>query len=230
MWKVFGALLLVGLVATSVMMLTIAEVHEHIYGARLMRLDERIQGDVHGDTTPGLTRVMLWLTDIGSPKVLIPAIPLLAGLLWWRRLRHAGLLLLVATGGSGLLVLLLKLHFRRVRPDLPWAFAHEPSYSFPSGHSVLAVVVYGTLLYIGMRRLPRTWERVAVCVLAVTLILGIGTSRIYLGVHYPSDVAAGYFVGAVWLIAVMGSDWCVRRSTPPPQHSAKAPADDVWDT
>ena len=230
MWKVFGALLLVGLVATSVMMLTIAEVHEHIYGARLMRLDERIQGDVHGDTTPDLTRVMFCLTDIGSPKTLLPAIPLLAGLLWWRRLRHAAVLLLIATGGSGLLVLLLKLHFRRVRPDLPWAFAHEPSYSFPSGHSVLAVVVYGTLLYIGMRRLPRMWERVAVCVVALTLILGIGTSRIYLGVHYPSDVAAGYFVGAVWLGAVIGSDWCVRRDTPPPQQLGETPAEDIWDT
>lgn len=51
----------------------------------------------------------------------------------------------------------------------------------------------------------------AVCVVAGALILGIGISRIYLGVHYPSDVAAGYFVGAVWLGAVMGADWYVRR-------------------
>jgi undecaprenyl-diphosphatase len=210
-WTLFGALLLVGLVATSVMMLTIAEVHEHISGVRLMRLDSRIQDDVHADTTPGLTRVMFALTRIGSPETLLPAIPVLAGLLWWGRLRHAAVLLLIATGGAALLVLLLKLHFRRVRPDLPWAFAHEPSYSFPSGHSVLAVVVYGTLLYIGMRRLPRVWERMAACVAALAAILGIGISRIYLGVHYPSDVAAGYFVGTVWLIAVMGSDRYVRR-------------------
>ena len=86
-WRLFGELLLIGLVATSAMMLTIAEVHEHFRGARLMRLDSRIQDDVHGDTTPGLTRVMFALTDIGSPQVLLPAIPVLAGLLWWGRLR-----------------------------------------------------------------------------------------------------------------------------------------------
>jgi undecaprenyl-diphosphatase len=209
--KLFGALLLVGLVATSVMMLTIAEVHEHIYGARLMRLDERVQGDVHRDTTPGLTRVMFALTWIGSPEVLGPVIPLLAAVLWWRGLRRAPVVWLAATGGASMLVLLLKLHFRRVRPDLPWAFVHEPSYSFPSGHSVLAVAVYGSLIFLGMRHLRRSWERIAVCVVAGTLILGIGISRIYLGAHYPSDVAAGYFVGAVWLGAVMGADWYVRR-------------------
>jgi undecaprenyl-diphosphatase len=210
-WTLCIVLLLVGLAAASVMMLTIAEVHEHLYGARLMRLDQRIQGDVHDDTTPGLTQVMFWLTDIGSPEVLLPAIPLLAGLLWWRRLRHAAAVLLISFLGANLLVLLLKLHFRRLRPDLPWAFVHEASYSFPSGHSVCAVVVYGTLLYIGLRRLPRMWQRVMACAVAAALILGIGTSRIYLGVHYPSDVAAGYFVGVVWLTAVIGADWLVRR-------------------
>ena len=209
--KLFSGLLLVGLVATSVMMLTIAEVHEHIYGSRLMRLDGRIQGDVHGDTTPGLTRVMFALTRIGSPEVLGPVIPLLAAVLWWRGLRRAPVVWLAATGGAGVLVLLLKLHFRRVRPDLPWAFVHEPSYSFPSGHSVLAVVVYGSLIFLGMRHLQRDWERLTVCAVAGALILGIGISRIYLGVHYPSDVAAGYFVGTVWVGAVVGADWYVRR-------------------
>lgn len=210
-WRLFVALLLVGLVATSVMMLTIAEVHEHVYGARLTRLDELIQDDVHADATPGLTRVMFALTWIGSPEVLGPAIPLLAAVLWWRGLRRAPVVWLAATGGAAVLVTVLKLHFRRVRPDLPWAFVHEPSYSFPSGHSVLAVVVYSSLIFLGMRHLRRSWERVTVCVVAGALILGIGISRIYLGVHYPSDVAAGYFVGAVWLGAVIGADWYVRR-------------------
>jgi undecaprenyl-diphosphatase len=66
-------------------------------------------------------------------------------------LRRAPVVWLAATGGAAVLVTVLKLHFRRVRPDLPWAFVHEPSYSFPSGHSVLAVVVYGSLIFLGMR-------------------------------------------------------------------------------
>ena len=209
--KLFAILLLLGLAATSVMMLTLAEVHEHLGGPRMERWDDHIQDRVHGDTTPGLTRVMFALTWIGSPAVLAPAIPLLAAVFWWRGLRRAPVVWLAATCGAAVLVTLLKLHFRRVRPDLPWAFVHEPSYSFPSGHSVLAVVVYGTLIFLGMRHLRRTWQRVAVCVAAGTLILGIGVSRIYLGAHYPSDVAAGYFVGAVWLGAVVGADRYVRR-------------------
>jgi undecaprenyl-diphosphatase len=209
--KLFCVLLLVALAANSVMMLTIAEVHEHIYGARLLRMDERVQGDVHDDATPGLTRLMFALTWIGSPQVLVPAIPLLAAVLWWRGLRRAPLVWLAATGGAGVLVVLLKLHFRRLRPDLPWAFVHEPSYSFPSGHSVLAVVVYGSLIFLGMRHLRSLWARTGMCIVAGGLIMGIGISRIYLGVHYPSDVAAGYFVGTVWLGAVVAADWYVRR-------------------
>jgi undecaprenyl-diphosphatase len=210
-WKLLGPLLLLGLVTTTVMMMTLAEVHEHIAGQHILRWDALLQEDVHNDASPRLTRDAFALSRIGSPTLLAPIIPVFAALLWWRGLRNASIVWLLATGGAAVLVLLLKLHFRRVRPDLPWAFAHEPTYSFPSGHSVLAVAVYGTLIHLGMRHLPRLWQRLAVVLVAGGLILGIGVSRIYLGVHYPSDVAAGYYVGAVWLGAVFGADWYVRR-------------------
>src|ERR1035437_3956799 len=210
-WRLFVVLLVAGLVATGVLMLSLAEFHEEILEPDSMQMEGSIQGEVHEDATPGLTRVMFGLTWIGSPQVLTPAIPVIAALLWWRRLRHAAVVWLIATGGADVLVTVLKLYFRRVRPDLPWAFVHEPSFSFPSGHSVFAVVVYGMLIYIGMRHLRRMRERVAVVVAAGALIIGIGYSRIYLGVHYPSDVAAGYFVGAVWLSTVVAADWYLRR-------------------
>jgi undecaprenyl-diphosphatase len=211
-WKVIGILLLVGLVGAALMMLTLAEVHEHLGGPRMEHWDTHIQDHIHGDTTPRLTRLMFALSRIGSPTVLVPVIPTLAALLWWWSRRHAAVVLLIATGGAGALVTLLKLHFRRVRPDLPWALAHEPSYSFPSGHSVFAVVFYGTLIYLGLRHLRWLWARLAVVLAAGTLILGIGISRVYLGVHYPTDVAAGYFVGAVWLGGVITADEYVRRN------------------
>ena len=210
-WRLFGALLLVGLVATSVMMLTLAEIHEEILEPDTVHQDVRIQHEVHEETASVLTRVMFGLSWIGSPQVMVPAIPLLAALLWLRRLHHAAWVLLISTAGAGVLNTALKLHFRRVRPDLPWAFVQETSFSFPSGHSVFAVVLYGALMYLGLRHLRLVRERVAVVVAAMALIVGIGLSRIYLGVHYPSDVAAGYFVGAVWLSAVITADWYVRR-------------------
>lgn len=210
-WKLFCVLLLLSLLASAVMMLALAEVHEHIGGHHIMGFDTRVQTDVHDDATPRLTKVMFALSKIGSPQVLFPVVVLVAALLWERELRHAAIVWLIATSGAGLLVTLLKLHFRRIRPDLPWAFAHEPSYSFPSGHSVLAVVVYGTLMYVTLRHLPKLWQRVCVVLAAVGLMLGIGYSRIYLGVHYPSDVAAGYYVGVVWTALVIGADRYVRR-------------------
>jgi undecaprenyl-diphosphatase len=210
-WKLFGALVLLGLVASAVMMMMLVEIHEHLAGRHMVGWDDRVQDEVHDDATPKLTRTAFALSRIGSPETLVPVIPIFAALLWWRRLRHAAIVWTIATAGASVLVLLLKLHFHRIRPDLPWAFAHEPSFSFPSGHSVLAVVVYGTLIHLGMRLLSRTWERVAVLLAAGSLILGIGWSRIYLGVHYPSDVAAGYYIGAVWLGTVVGADWYVRR-------------------
>ena len=209
-WKVVCVVLAIGLIATAVMMMTIAEVHEHVAGARLVRIDDRIQEEVHDDTPSSLNRLMFDLSTIGKPEVMMPVVPLLAAALWWRGLRRQAIVLVISTGGAGVLAFLLKLHFRRVRPDVPWAFAHEPSFSFPSGHSVLAVVLYGTLLYLALGHLRRDRDRVGAILCAAALIFGIGYSRIYLGVHYPSDVAAGYFVGTVWLMAVMLADRFVQ--------------------
>jgi membrane-associated phospholipid phosphatase len=211
-WKLLGILLLVGLVATTILMLTLAEIHAKISRLDPWRFDSHIQDQIHAQTNSGLTWIMFALTWTGSPGIMIPAVAMFAIWLWWRGLRHSAMLLLLSSSGAFLLALVLKLYYRRVRPDIPWAFVHEQTFSFPSGHSVFAVVLYGTLVYLGMRHLTRMWERVIVVIGAVLLVLGIGYSRIYLGVHYPSDVAAGYFVGVVWLMAVTGSDWYVRRT------------------
>jgi membrane-associated phospholipid phosphatase len=211
-WKLLGILLLVGLVATTILMLTLAEIHAKISQPDLSRFDSHIQQEIHADTSSALTPVMFALTWTGSPGIMIPAVGLFAIWLFWRGLRETPMLLLLSTSGAFLLSLVLKLYYRRLRPDISWAFVHEQTFSFPSGHSVFAVVLYGTLVYLGMRHLTRMWERVTVVIGAVLLVLGIGYSRIYLGVHYPSDVVAGYVVGVVWLTAVAGSDWYVRRT------------------
>jgi undecaprenyl-diphosphatase len=104
----------------------------------------------------------------------------------------------------------MKLHFKRLRPDVPWAFVHEHSFSFPSGHSVMAMVIYGIIVYKTQDKLRSKWAKAALMLGALLMVIGIGVSRVYLGVHYPSDVAGGYFVGAVWLAAVISSDLWVR--------------------
>jgi undecaprenyl-diphosphatase len=149
---------------------------------------------------------MLGLSWIGSPFALTPAVALAAGLLWWRGLKDDAVLVAAAALGGVVLDEVMKLHFKRLRPEVPWAFVHEHSFSFPSGHSVLAIVMYGVIVYKTRDKLHSNWARAALMVGAFLMVVAIGVSRVYLGVHYPSDVAGGYFVGAVWLGAVIGSD------------------------
>ncbi len=203
---VSGALLLVGLAASLVVTSGLVELHDEILEASFGYWDQAIQSWVHGLASPMLTPVMLGLSWIGSTLVLVPAVALAAGWMWWRGMKDDAVLVVAAALGGVALNEVMKLYFKRLRPDLPWAFVHENSFSFPSGHSVLAMVLYGVIVYKAQDKLRSRWAKAALVVGALVMVAGIGVSRVYLGVHYPSDVAAGYFVGAVWLAAVIGSD------------------------
>jgi membrane-associated phospholipid phosphatase len=121
-------------------------------------------------------------------------------------------LLVVGVGGAELLDVILKLIFARPRPSLPDPLLALTSYSFPSGHAMGSMAFYGLLAYLAIQRLS-TWRwRVAVVIAMVFLILLIGFSRMYLGVHYLSDVLAGYAAGFAWLvITITGVETIIRR-------------------
>ena len=204
--KLFGVLLLVGFGAALVATFGLVELHDEILKASFEQNDQSVQSWVHGFSTPMLTNVMFGLSWIGSPFAVAPAIALATGLLWWRGLKDDAVLVSAAALGGVALDEVMKLHFKRLRPEVPWAFVHEHSFSFPSGHSVLAIVIYGVIVYKTEDKLPSKWAKAILMAGALLMVVGIGLSRVYLGVHYPSDVAAGYFVGAVWLAAVIGSD------------------------
>ncbi|HEV8599296.1 MAG TPA: phosphatase PAP2 family protein, partial [Gemmatimonadales bacterium] len=114
--------------------------------------------------------------------------------------------------GSGLLDGALKFAIRRPRPELAANFLSELSWSFPSGHSMASMVTYGMLAYLvvlagkGRKRI-----QIAASVCAVLLILSIGFSRLYLGVHYFSDVVGGFTAGALWLSACISGLEVARR-------------------
>lgn len=208
--RLAGALLLVGFTAALVVTAGLVELHDEILEASFRQGDRAIQSWMHRLATPMLTQVMLGLSWIGSPFALVPAVTLAAVWMWCRRLKHDAVMVVAAALGGVALNEMMKLYFKRLRPDLPWAFVQEDSFSFPSGHSVLAMVMYGVIVYKAQNKLRSLWAKVALLVGALLMVVGIGVSRVYLGVHYPSDVAAGYFVGAVWLAAVVISDLCVQ--------------------
>jgi undecaprenyl-diphosphatase len=204
--KLFAALLLAGFLVALVTTSGLVVLHDEILKASFHRQDQAIQTWVHGSASPMLTEMMGGLSWIGSPIMLVPTITLAVALLWRLRRKDDALLVAAAALGGVALDEVMKLHFKRLRPELPWAFVHEHSFSFPSGHSVMAIVVYGVIVYKAEDKLRSKWARAALIVGAFLMAMGIGFSRIYLGAHYPSDVAAGYFVGAVWLAVVIISD------------------------
>lgn len=211
--KLAGLYLLIGLAASGIILFLLAEFHEEITEPFLSHLDRQVMQTVHAHVSAPLTALMVFCSFIGSIKVFLPATILIAGVLWWRNHRADGLLLLIAIAGAAALNFGLKVHFRRLRPDVPWALAHEHTFSFPSGHSLFAMVLYGTACYLVLTRIKSRGGQAAVLFGGLAIVIAIGVSRVYLGVHYPTDVAAGYLVGLIWLATVIGSDWNLRLRT-----------------
>ncbi|HVL71456.1 MAG TPA: phosphatase PAP2 family protein [Beijerinckiaceae bacterium] len=121
-------------------------------------------------------------------------------LLLARRTPHA-LLVVVSIGGGMIVENALKSRFDRPRPDLVAHLVEVQTASFPSGHALMSAVAYLTLGALLAAALPRRRLRIYVLSVAILLTLLIGASRVYLGVHWPSDVVAGWIVGAAWATA-----------------------------
>jgi len=153
-------------------------------------------------TFPGwLDEPMRLVTALGYYWVVLPLLAVVAALLYRRGWRLSAVLLLVSIAGSIVLTTVLKGVFRRARPELFDSGYHASFYSFPSGHATVAVGFYGMLTLILAYRL-RGKARWAVAVSGVIVVLSIGFSRLYLGVHFPTDVLAGYLAALLWLVCV----------------------------
>ncbi len=139
------------------------------------------------------------VTQLGGTWAIIAGSLLLGGWLVWRK-RFAGLVTLLASVGGGILLnVLLKNISLRPRPDFVNAFYHETGFSFPSGHSMMSVLFYGIAAYLLVSQL-KTWKwKVWLATGAFTLSLLIGVSRLALGVHFLTDVLAGWSAGLTWL-------------------------------
>jgi undecaprenyl-diphosphatase len=148
--------------------------------------------------SPLLNRLMLGITSLANPEcLLLICLGMEANLLYYKRPLEAVTFGTAAVGAIGLNYW-LKMLFVRARPAL-WNWIIDVAhYSFPSGHAMVSMVIYGFIGYILAKQFPQ-WRR-PIITLTVALIVAIGFSRLYLGVHWPTDVAAGYAVGLVWLI------------------------------
>jgi membrane-associated phospholipid phosphatase len=150
--------------------------------------------------TPNLDAFMKGITFLGEPSFLIViTIGFAATLLSQRQVAEA-IALPVSALGATALTYLLKIVFARTRPELWQRIVDVNFYSFPSGHATISLVIYGLIGYLLSTYLSQVWQ-ICIISLMVLLVLAIGFSRLYLGVHWPTDVIAGYAAGSVWLIA-----------------------------
>lgn len=164
-------------------------------------LDHGISVLVYGLRTPFLTQVMLWVTAFGSQIMLILA-ALVAVIFALKKHPKEALLFCVAIGMGVVLNTAFKMMAQRPRPTLsPLVIEH--SYSFPSGHAMNSFIFYALLSYFSYHFFRNKTVSIIVTVLCGLLILLIGFSRIYLGVHYFTDVLAGYIAGFWWFISIL---------------------------
>ncbi len=188
-------------------------------GHRVLPFDSDLLLWMSRHRSPPLNELGEWLAHLGSPPVIV-GIGLAGAIVGavWRKVRGAAWTLPIAIFGSGIIIQTVKLIVQRPRPAaVPHGFQpllHETGYSFPSGHSLIAMTVYGLLGYFALHLVTRPWARLTVRILTVLLVFAIGASRVYVGVHYPTDVLAGWTAGVPWLITCLGLHELLTRRWP----------------
>src|SRR5207302_2043349 len=146
------------------------------------------------------TSFFIVMSDIGSPVGMMSIAGLAMIALAIRKKWRWLLYLAVTAGGGALLNMELKRFFARARPDVAEMLLRANGYSFPSGHAMGSTVVLGALSYLAIRASARWRWKAAALALAITLIISIAASRVYLGVHWISDVGAGITAGVTWVM------------------------------
>jgi undecaprenyl-diphosphatase len=197
---------------------------EVLDNATLVRWDLAVNAWFHRHATPAGLATFNAITMVGYPGVwFVVAI----GIIWlWARHDHFLAVAWLATNaGGGVVQMVLKSTVHRSRPDYAAAFLRGQSYSFPSGHTMASTICYTMLAFIvgTLARWPAR-PRAALYAVSTTLVLLVSFSRLYLGVHYPSDVFGGLVAGLAWLAAWIGALQVVRdRWLPSHRPNGAAP-------
>ncbi|PIC70484.1 phosphatase PAP2 family protein [Sporosarcina sp. P18a] len=179
-----------------------AYIARSIHLQTISSFDEPIIDFVQSAESKGLTSLMKLFTTIGSTTSVALLAILTLSVLLWKKHRAQAVLFAIALAGTGILNQVLKFIFKRERPNFH-RLIDIGGYSFPSGHTMMAFSLYTILAYIVWRNLKTTGSRIAITILAVFMIMMIAVSRIYLGVHFPSDIVGGALASSVFLFGVI---------------------------
>ena len=178
---------------------------EEVFEGETNHFDLSVREFIHHYSSATLTKWMQGITFLGSPYVLFSLFTICCAGFLLAKWPRAAAWLAVGVSGSVVLDTSLKLLFHRVRP-VPFFGPLPNSYSFPSGHALSSFCFYGILAGLLDTRMRSLAVRISIWIAAALLVLAIGVSRIYLGVHYPTDVIAGYVAAAVWVSTLIYAD------------------------
>lgn len=200
----FEAAVLASLVVAGLALFLFAWLGNEVLRGDTQHFDMVIRTWVHRFASQGMTSAMKTISLLGY-DILIAELLIAFGFFAWLRWRRAAVWLAVAMAGSLALDMTLKYAYHRTRPTAFFGVAPH-SYSFPSGHALCSFCFYGVLAGLLSARTKSLAWRLVIWIFAAVLVIAIGLSRIYLGVHYPSDVIAGYLAAAVWVGTVIVLD------------------------
>jgi undecaprenyl-diphosphatase len=192
----------------------VGELHEQ----EVFAFDAPVLNMLHAMATPTLDRFFVLMSRVGYLWGVVPLDLIVLLLLAARRRFRDGLFFAIAVSGSAVLNIVAKNYFARLRPELWLSLTPETTYSFPSGHAMASATL-------GMALIILCWAtrwRWPMTVASLVFILLVGISRVYLGVHYPSDILAGWSAAVAW---VFGMYILVNRKAPPPPPSAASGKD-----
>ncbi|MGB3298459.1 MAG: phosphatase PAP2 family protein [Phormidesmis sp.] len=175
----------------------LAELSDEVLEKEAFALDRTILLYIHQFASPTLDAIVVGITRIGDPKTVVPLTAIVLCFLWLKRYRTEAKIFALDAFGGVVLSYFLKLAFNKQRPQLWDSPIVETTFSYPSGHALGSMVLYGFLSYVFATIYPR-YAKVFYSV-ATVLIIFIGLSRLYLGVHWPTDIAAGYGIGFLWI-------------------------------
>jgi undecaprenyl-diphosphatase len=194
----------------------VGEVHEK----EVFPFDAPMLNMLHAASTPKLDDFFVLMTRLGYFWGVMPLDAIVLITLALRRRFRDGLFFGIAVIGSAVLDIVAKNYFARVRPDLWLSITPETTYSFPSGHAMGSATLGMAVILLCW---PTRW-RVPVMIASVAFVILVGVSRVYLGVHYPSDILAGWTAAIAW---TFGMYTLVDRKSPPPPPSAAPSRDTV---
>ena len=194
--------LIVSLACSALLLILFAWLSDSVFEGELRRFDLSVRTKVHEFFSPHLTAFMQDMTFLGSIGFLTALFAIIVVVWLLKGMKRPAAWLAIAVGGSVILDVSLKLSFHRARP-VPFVGAAPMTYSFPSGHALSSFCFYGVLAGLLCSRIQSRLLRVLIWSVAAALVLAIGLSRVYLGVHYPTDVIAGYIAAAAWVSTLL---------------------------